>query len=107
MRSAKPKPPLESDLLSEIEANLRALGISPGKATFESRPDIIFNGLVQLMQEKKSLVSSVELARYLDMPQATVHKALLQLASDGRLLRSLNRETGRACFVPNVIRKGG
>lgn len=86
-----------------IAANLEAMGLEPDAVATKTKDDEVFDGLVHLMKECGRSVSSVELARFLKIPQATVHKILSRLADSGRMIRAYNRESGRPCFVPNVV----
>lgn len=85
-----------------LEANLRALGISPDRVGGD-REDRAYAALLKSAKETKDLVTIREVAKGMGASPGTAGDALRQLVRQGRAFERINARTNKPGFIPKVV----
>jgi len=83
-----------------VAAQLAALGVEG--IEFGPPDDAIFDAYVHLMKEHGRFVTAMEVARHIGRPYSTVAHCCTQMAENGRLLKTVNPQSGKTAYVPVV-----
>lgn len=88
-----------------IEEQLRALGMSDHETGGKTRDQIVWEKLLELMQEKKEFIRVSEIAKALGMRQNTVLYTLYRLYAQKKVAKAVHPQSGRPCYIPVVDAK--
>lgn len=104
MSRPKPVPPTRADIDADISASLTALGIRQDSAarSASSSRDRILAAYAEVIRKTGRLVTAVEVGDHVGLCNARVSLVARQLAKEGRMLRLVDRTTGKTVYVPKV-----